>query len=157
MVHAFGAHGHEHALMVAGRASVLPSVAEVQWPTGIGRSGPIPDPCVAAHVWIGHSLKISAYRLLISSALFSTPSGSSLISLISDSLRMPGLSTVWRWAEYWQASSTISCCASRECIQFWNRRAAFGLGAALNTALGLAASGVPSSGYTISTGWPSSL
>ena len=53
---------------------------------------------------------------------------------------------VWRWAEYWLAPSTISCCASRECIQFWNRRAAFGLGAALNTALGPVASGVPSSG-----------
>jgi hypothetical protein len=32
----------------------------------------------------------------------------------------------WLWAEYCRAQSTSNCCASRECIQFWNSRAAFG-------------------------------
>src|SRR4029078_8838833 len=89
-----------------------------------------------------YTLKISAYRFLTASPSARMPSGSSFISLMSASLRLPGFSTVCECAEYCRASSTISCWASRECIQFWNRRAAFGLGAPLKTALGAGASGV---------------
>ena len=41
-----------------------------------------------------HTLKISAYRFLTSSACVRIPSGSSVISLMSASLRTPGFSTV---------------------------------------------------------------
>jgi len=41
-----------------------------------------------------HTLKISAYRFLTSSACLRIPSGSSVISLMSASLRTPGFSTV---------------------------------------------------------------
>src|SRR5262245_13378980 len=52
----------------------------------------------------GHyTLKISAYRFLTVSACESIPSGSSLISLMSASLRTPGFSTVWECGEYWRA------------------------------------------------------
>src|SRR6266702_4321910 len=57
-------------------------------------------------------------------------------NLISSSRRALGFSLVSGWTECWRAKSTSSCCASSECSQFWNRRAAFGFGAELNTALG---------------------
>src|SRR6478736_1216455 len=84
---------------------------------------------------MSHTPDIFAYRALISSALFSTPRGSSLSVLISLSALPPGFCWTSACTEWVRAKSTSSCWDSREFSQFWKRRAALGFGAALNRAL----------------------
>src|SRR2546423_10200566 len=93
-----------------------------------------------------HTLKMAVYLALIASAWVRIAAGSSFMNLMSASGRRPGLGLAWRCGTYRALRSTSACWPSREHIQFWNSRAAFGLGAALKTALGLLMRGAPSTG-----------
>src|SRR5262249_19610093 len=84
------------------------------------------------------------YRALISSLDFSTAAGSSFIFLISPNGFRPGLSLACGCNERNPPKSIESCCACGEKQKLWNSRAAFGLGAFLNSALGPTMSGEPS-------------
>src|SRR5262249_15321733 len=87
---------------------------------GDDRGAPICSPRLRERTVCHHTLKISAYRFLTASACESTPSGSSLISLISASLRTPGFSTVWECGEYWRGESNSSCWLVITSVQFCN-------------------------------------
>src|SRR5688572_10398397 len=96
--------------------------------------------------WRPQTLKIRAYFALISSAIFSTSTGSSRMVLIELSGGRPALALTFRLAGYWPLRLTRNAWPSPDMIQANISRAALGLGAALNTAIGLAIRGVPSTG-----------
>src|SRR5438046_4238592 len=104
-----------------------------------------------------HTLKIRAYLALISSAIFSTSAGSSRKVLIEASGGRPALALTCWLAGYWPLRVTMNCWPSADMIQANISRPALGLGADLNTAMGLEICGVPSTAYTTSIGAPRSL
>src|SRR5262245_23543704 len=113
-----------------------------QWPppTSLSATALLEAPCSA------HTLKIAVYLALISSAWARIAAGSSFMILMSPSGRRPALGLASACGTYWPLMSTSVCWPALEHIQLWNSRAALGLGAALNTALGLLISGAPSIG-----------
>src|SRR2546423_6791745 len=71
--------------------------------------------------------------------------------------RRPGFDCTCAWAEYCAVKSVKNCWVSRVCSQAWNSRAALGCGAVANIPVGPEIVGVPSVGYTGSTGCPASF
>src|SRR5436190_23396388 len=76
---------------------------------------------------------------------------------MSEILRRPGFDCTCASTEYCAEKSIKNCWVCRVCSHAWNSRAALGCGAAAKIPVGPEIVGVPSVGYTGSTGWPASF
>src|SRR5258707_548658 len=84
-------------------------------------------------------------------------SGSTKVGSVNRATKLPSVALTSLLAGYWPLRSTMNAWPSADMIQPNSSRAALGLGADLNTAMGLEICGVPSTGCTTSIGEPRSL